>query len=100
MCFVGFDSKHSLFNVGFHKTKVAAIYRYRNINNLTTNKIWSQLNWLGCAEHPFSEENTLELLKKIADDIAGVKEKPKEPSKDNDDFDETLVKILDMVCLI
>lgn len=109
MCFVGFDSKHPLFSVGFYKTNVAAIYRYRSVNLITTNSVWSQLNWLGCSDHPYSEAKTTDLVKQIADEIAGVKAKPTATDDTVDevitddemlDDDETLDSIFDMVDII
>lgn len=97
MCFVGFDTNHPLHSVGFHKTKAAALYRYRAVNICTNNKIWNNLSWLGCSEHPYSESRTMNLLNKIVDEIAGVKEEPK---SDDDEFTEMLDNILDMVDLI
>ena len=98
MCFVGFDDKHPLFGAGFHKTKAAAIYRYRSVNRITNNRIWKGLNWLGCCEHPYSEDKTVDLLKKIVDEISGVsKDKPKKTPEQEED--ELVMAILDMVDL-
>lgn len=69
MCFVGFPPEHNLGTVSFYKANQAPLYRYNNINNLTTNRIWKRCNWLGCCLHPYSEIKTLELLKGLADEL-------------------------------
>jgi hypothetical protein len=96
MCFVGFDSSHPLFNVGFHRTKAAPLYRYRSINLQTNNRIWSQLNWLGCSEHPYSEDKTIDLLKNIVDEIAGVQDKPKNKSASDEDMIDAILDMVDL----
>ena len=96
MCFVGFNSNHKLFNAVFYRTNAAPLYKYSSINSITTNKVWSNLNWLGCSMHPYSKNKTIELLKQIADEIACVKKKQKLAEQDEDEMSAT---ILDMVTL-
>lgn len=98
MCFVGFEKNHKLFTVGFHKAKRAALTRYKHINQIAGNSVWKSLNWLGCCEHPFSKEKTMQLLQNLADEL-GTKEEEivEEESIEEEEFDDDIQAILDLV---
>lgn len=88
MCFVGVQPGHWLYGKLFYKTNYAPIHKYNNINNLTDNKTYKSCTWLGCAMHPYSEEKTMALLKKIADEVG-----PEDEEEDIFDAIFTMVRI-------